>query len=81
MSAVVMPPEIAFETAMLVLICAVCAWWAGASIAYLLGGLMGVGAVTYTIANGFHGDAGYVWLLTIGLLVIGYVRDHPSGLS
>jgi hypothetical protein len=78
MSAVVMPPEIAFETVMLVLIGAVCAWWAGASIAYLLGGLMGVGTVWYTIANGLHGDAEYVWLLTIGLMVIGYVRDHPQ---
>jgi hypothetical protein len=46
-----MPPAIAFETAMLFLIGALCAWWAGASIAYLLGGLMGVGAVSYTIAK------------------------------
>jgi hypothetical protein len=73
-----MPPAIAFETAMLFLIGALCAWWAGASIAYLLGGLMGVGAVSYTIANGFHGNAGYVWLLTIALLVTGYLRDHPQ---
>jgi uncharacterized membrane protein YuzA (DUF378 family) len=79
MSAVVMPPEIASETAMLFLIGAICALWAGASIAYLLGGLIGVGAIWYTIANGLHGDAGlYVWLLTIALLVTGYLRDHPQ---
>ena len=73
-----MPPEIALETAILFLMGVVCAWWAGASIAYLLCGLMGVGAVSYTIANGLYGDAGYMWLLTIALLVTGYLRDHPK---
>jgi hypothetical protein len=71
-------PSTGWETALIFLLGTACSWWGGAAIAYLFAGLIGFCAISYSLANGLHGTAPYVRLLSIALFVAGYLRDHPQ---
>jgi len=44
-----------------------------AGVAYASAAFIGISAVIYTITNGLS-DAGYLWVLALALLVLGFVR-------
>jgi hypothetical protein len=62
--------------AMIFIVVAALSWREGASIAYVFAAFFGLGALFYTIGNGFRDEAPYAWALASGFLVVGLIRGR-----
>jgi hypothetical protein len=51
-------------------------WRVGSMCAYISAWFIGAGSLAYTFVNGFLQDTWYMWALTAGLFLTGYLRDR-----
>jgi hypothetical protein len=51
------------------------AWRNGSHFAYMMAAFIGAGNLFYMIGNGLAQEVWYVWAMTAGLLLVGYLRD------
>jgi hypothetical protein len=65
-----------FIIVLLFIAIAYASWRGGSYLAYMMAWFIGAGNLAYMIGNGIEEEVWYVWALTAGLLLVGFLRDR-----